>query len=326
MKIIITQEIPKIAEELLKKAGHSVVVLSQDGPPSREKLLESVKGADAMISVLSDKIDGEVMDGGRARLKIIANYAVGYDNIDLDAAKQRNIVVTNTPGVLTEAVAEHTVALMFAVAKRITESDKFMRAGEYKHWLPMGLAASGEEGLGQQLWGKTIGIVGLGRIGSFLAEICYYGLKMKIVYNDVKRDDRFEMELKAQHHELPTLLAQSDVVSINVPLVDSTRHLISAKELQIMKKTAILINTSRGAVIDENALVAALREHEIAGAGLDVFENEPDIADGLKGLSNVVLTPHSASATLEARLSMAEMAAKNIIKVLAGGEALNPVE
>ena len=149
---------------------------------------------------------------------------------------------------------------------------------------------------------------------------------MKIVYNDVKRDDRFEMELKAQHHELPTLLAQSDVVSINVPLVDSTRHLISAKELQIMKKTAILINTSRGAVIDENALVAALREHEIAGAGLDVFENEPDIADGLKGLSNVVLTPHSASATLEARLSMAEMAAKNIIKVLAGGEALNPVE
>lgn len=325
MKIIITQQIPEIAEELLKKAGHSVDVLSQDGPPSREKLLASVKGADAMISVLTDKIDGEVMDGDRAQLKIIANYAVGYDNIDLEAAKQRNIIITNTPGVLTEAVAEHTVALMFAVAKRIAESDKFMRAGKYKHWLPMGLAASGEEGLGQQLWGKTMGIVGLGRIGSFLAEICFYGLKMKIVYNDVKRDDRFEMELKAEFHGLPTLLAQSDVVSINVPLLDSTRHLISAKELQIMRKTAILINTSRGPVIDENALVTALREHEIAGAGLDVFENEPNLADGLRDLSNVVLTPHSASATLEARIAMAEIAAQNIIKVLSGKPAMTPV-
>ena len=326
MKIIITQQIPKIAQEMLEKAGHQVEVLSQDGPPSREKLLEGVKGADAIVSVLTDKIDGEVMDAVGKQLKIIANYAVGYDNIDIEAAKQRNIAVTNTPGVLTEAVAEHTVALMFAVAKRIAESDKFMRDGKYKHWLPMGLALNGVEGLGQQLWGKTIGIVGLGRIGSFLAEICFYGLKMKIIYHDVKRDDRFEMELKAEYHELPTLLERSDVVSINVPLLDSTRHLIGSKELKMMKKTAILINTSRGPVVDENALVSALKEGEIRGAGLDVFENEPKLADGLKDLSNVVLTPHTASATLEARITMATIVAKNIIEVLEGKEAINPVE
>lgn len=318
MKVIITQQIPEIATDLLKKAGHSVEVLSDDGPVAPALLRQKVKGADAIISVLTDKMDNALMDAAGRQLKIIANYAVGYDNIDVSTAQAKKIAITNTPGVLTEAVAEHTVALMFAVAKRIVEADRFMRAGKYKHWMPMGL-------IGQQLWGKTIGIVGLGRIGSFLAEICFYGLKMKIIYHDVKHDERFEMELKAEYHELPALLERADVVSLNVPLLPETRHLISAKELKMMKKTAILINTSRGPVVDENALVQALREHEIAGAGLDVYENEPKLAEGLDKLDNIVITPHIASATLEARAAMAMIAAKNIIEVLSGRPAVTPV-
>jgi len=319
MKIILTQQIPSIATELLKKAGHSVEVLSKNGPLSHSELEKKVVGADAIVSALTDKIDGEIMDSIGKQLKIIANYAVGFDNIDVKEAKKRNIIVTNTPGVLTESVAEHSVALMFAVAKRIVESDTFVRAGDYKHWMPTGF-------IGQQLWGKTIGIVGLGRIGSMLAEICYRGLRMRVLYNDMKHDERLEMELGAEYHLLPTLLERADVVSINVPLVPSTRHLISAKELRLMKKTAILINTSRGPVIDEKSLVSALKEGEIAGAGLDVYENEPELTPGLAKLANVVLTPHTASATLEARTAMATIVATNVIEALKGNTPPNSVD
>lgn len=317
--IIITQEIPEIAQELFKKAGHSVDVLSKDGPLPHSELKKKVAGADAIVSVLTDKIDAEVMDSTGKKLKIIANYAVGFDNIDVKEAKKRAIIVTNTPGVLTESVAEHSVALMFAVAKRIVESDTFVRDGRYKHWMPMGF-------IGQQLWGKTIGIVGLGRIGSMLAEICYRGLRMRVLYNDMKHDERLEMELGAEYHLLPTLLERADVVSINVPLMPSTRHLISGKELRLMKKTAILINTSRGPVVDEKALVTALKDGTIAGAGLDVFENEPALAPGLSKLANVVLTPHIASATLEARTAMATIVATNVIEALKGNTPPNVVD
>lgn len=325
--IIITQQIPENAHEMFKKAGHRVEVLSKDGPLPHAELKKKVAGADAIVSVLTDKIDGELMDSAGKKLKIIANYAVGFDNIDVKEAKKRAIVVTNTPGVLTESVAEHSVALMFAVAKRIVESDTFVREGKYKHWMPNGFTSSESEknGLGQQLWGKTIGIVGLGRIGSMLAEICYRGLRMRVLYHDMKHDERLEMELGAEYHLLPTLLERADVVSINVPLMPTTRHLISGKELLLMKKTAILINTSRGPVVDEKALVSALKNGEIAGAGLDVFENEPNLAEGLKDLPNVVLTPHTASATLEARTQMATIVAENVIQVLAGKPAINPV-
>lgn len=318
MNIIITQQIPEIAQELLKKAGHSVKILSKDGPLAPTELRQQAKGADAIISILTDKINGEVMDSAGKNLKIIANYAVGYDNINLEDAKMRNIFVTNTPGALTESVAEHSLALMFAVAKRIVEADTFTRQGKYKHWLPVGF-------IGQQLWGKTIGIVGLGRIGSMLAEICYRGLRMKILYNDVAHDHRFESELGAQFHALPILLGKSDFISINVPLLPSTRHLIGEKELSQMKPNAILINTSRGPVVDETALVRALEKNKIAGAGIDVFENEPKLTSGLKELKNIVITPHIASATLEARTEMAQIVAKNVIAVLAGREPINPV-
>lgn len=325
--VIITQQIPEIAQELFKKAGHSVTVLSKDGPLSHAELKNKVAGADAIVSVLTDKIDAEIMDSASQqdskqaghKLKIIANYAVGFDNIDVKEAKKRNIMVTNTPGVLTESVAEHSVALIFAVAKRVVESDTFVRDGKYKHWMPTGF-------IGQQLWGKTIGIVGLGRIGSMLAEICYRGLRMRVLYNDMKHDERLEMELGAEYHLLPTLLERADVVSINVPLMPSTRHLISGKELRLMKKTAILINTSRGPVVDEKALVDALREHIIGGAGLDVYENEPALAPGLAKLPNVVLTPHIASATLEARTAMATIVATNVIEALKGNTPPNVVD
>jgi glyoxylate reductase len=316
--IIITQKIPDLTEELLNAAGHTVTILSEDGPLPKEQLIQKITGAEAIISVLTDKIDFEVMQAAGSNLKIIANYAVGFDNIDLEAAKKLNIVVTNTPGVLTEAVAEHTIALILAVAKHINQADAFVRGGQYKHWLPLGF-------LGNQIWGQTIGIVGLGRIGSFLAEMCFYGFKMNITYFDVKRDERFEMDLKAEYRDLSSLLKEADIVSINVPLLPSTHHLISTKELELMKPSAILVNTSRGPVLDEAALVTALQNKKIAGAGLDVFEFEPALSPGLSDLDNVVLTPHTASATHEAREAMAKIAAQNVIAVLSGQSPLNSV-
>lgn len=318
-KIIITQTIPEIAEQLLKKAGHEVEVLSKLGPPSHSNVKEKIKGAEAIITDVNDKVNSDFFDAAGPDLKIVANFAVGYNNIDLKAAYDRNITITNTPGALAEAVAEHTVALMLAVAKQIIQADKFVRSGKFHYWQPMGFLAP-------HLWGKTIGIVGLGRIGSFVAEICFNGFKMKVLYNDIKRDERFEMGLKATYHELPTLLKRADIISLNVPLLPETHHLIGSKELNSMKKTAILINTARGPIIDEKALVKALQDKKIAGAGLDVFENEPDLEPGLDKLDNVVLTPHIASATIEARIDMATIVAKNVIAVLDGKGPLSPVE
>jgi glyoxylate reductase len=318
-KIIITQQIPDVAEKMLKTAGHEVRVLSKEGPLSPQKLREAVKGAVAIIPDVNDTIDDALMEAAGEDLKIIANFAVGFNNIDLQAANKRNIIVTNTPGSLSEAVAEHTMALMLAVAKQIVPADKFVRSGKFHYWQPMGFLAP-------HLWGKTIGIVGLGRIGSFLASICFYGFKMNVLYNDVHRDYRFETDIKATYHELPTLLKKSDVVSLNVPLLPSTHHLISTEELKLMKKTAILINTARGPVIDEKALVKALKNKEIGGAGIDVFEHEPDLEPGLDKLENVVLTPHIASATVEARNDMASLVAKNVLAVLSGKKPLTPVE
>jgi glyoxylate reductase len=260
------------------------------------------------------------MDAGLPALKVIANYAAGFDNIDIEAAKQRNIMVTNTPGVLSETVAEHTFALMMAIAHRIPEADRFVRAGKFTAWGP-------ELFLGTDLCHKTLGIIGLGRIGSRCALHAAKGFGMKILYTDPQPNQDFEKEFGAVYVEkIDELLPQCDFVSIHVPLTDSTRHLINEERLKKMQPYAYLINTSRGAVVDEKALVQALKDGVIKGAALDVFEFEPEISPELKELDNVVLTPHIASGTLETRSKMAELAATNIIEVLEGRTPPNLVK
>ena len=318
MKVFITRQIPEAGPELLKKAGHEVVVAPQDAVISREALLEGVKGVDALLPLLTDKIDGEIMDAAGKQLKIIANYAVGFDNVDVKAAQDRGIAVTNTPEVLSETVAEHTFALMLAIAHRIPESDRFTRAGKYIGWEPMLL-------LGRDLSHKTLGIVGLGRIGSLVAKHAVKGFDMHVLYYDVKPNADFEKEFGATFTPLDDVLKAADFVSVHVPLLPATRHLINADRMKMMKSTSYLVNTSRGPVVDEQALVEALRTGEIAGAALDVFENEPKLASGLAELENVILTPHTASATIETRSKMAELVAQNILTVLSGKPPLTPV-
>lgn len=318
-KVFITRLIPEKGMNLLKEAGFNVEISDFDGVLSRQILLQKVKGVEAILSLLTDKMDGEVMKAAGPQLKIIANYAVGYDNIDLKAAAQRKIVVTNTPEVLTESVAEHTIALMFAISRRIVESDQFMRDGKYTSWQPMLF-------LGNDLVGKTLGLIGLGRIGAAVAKRMYDGFEMKIIYYDVKKNEELEKKYHLEYRDLENLLKGADFVSIHVPLLATTRHLIGEAQLKMMKKTAYLINTSRGPVIDEKALVVALKNGEIKGAALDVYEEEPKMAPGLAELPNTVLTPHTASATEETRSAMSELAAKNIIAVLNGQPPLTPVK
>lgn len=313
-KIFITRPIPETGINLLRDKGYEVLVneAARDRAADKSEILKGISGADAILSVLTDKIDSEIMDAGLPTLKIIANYAVGFDNIDVEAAKQRNLMATNTPGVLTDTVAEHTFALMLAVSHRIVEADKFTRAGKYAAWGPTLL-------LGSDLAGKTLGIIGLGRIGSRVAYHAAKGFGMKVLYNDVKPDAEFEKEFGAVFIDsIDSLLPQCDYVSIHVPLLDSTRHLMNEDRLKMMKTWAYLVNTSRGPIIDEKALAKALKEGWIRGAALDVFENEPKVEPGLMKLNNIILTPHIASATRETRDKMAVLAAKNIIEALEG--------
>lgn len=310
-KVFVTRKIPDEGLKLLQ-GKVELEVWEEDRAIPREELLRRVKGINALLPLLTDKIDAEVMDTAGPQLKIISNYAVGYDNIDVEAASQRGIMVANTPGVLTEAVAEHTFALLLAIARRIPESDKFTRAGRYRGWEPLLL-------LGTELQGKILGIVGLGRIGSRVAEMATRGMGMKVVYHDIKRDESFERKFKARFYkDFSDLLKEADFVSLHVPLLPATRHLVGEKELKLMKKTAYLINTSRGPVVDEKALVRALKGGWIRGAALDVYEEEPKLAPGLVKLENVVLAPHTASATIEARGAMARLAAQAILDVFAG--------
>lgn len=309
MKILVTREIPQSGLETLKKQFGESVVIYHGPPMSHEELLEEVKGVDAILSLLTDKISKDVLEAAGENLKIVANYAVGFDNIDINACTEKGVIATNTPGVLTEAVAEHSIALLMAVARKIVEADKFTREGKYKYWEPLMF-------LGPKLYGKTLGIVGLGRIGHYLAKICMTGFDMKLMYYDVQRDDKFEQEFNAMYSNLDGVLERSDFVSINVPLLPSTHHLIGEREFKKMKPTAFLINTSRGPVVDEYALVRALKERWIEGAGIDVFEFEPKLVEGLTELDNVVLTPHIASATREARIEMASLAVQSVIDVL----------
>jgi len=311
-KVFITQKIPEEGINLLKK-HFQVKVYSQDKVIPKQELIRGVKWCDALLCLLTDKIDSIVLKAN-PNLKIVSNYAVGYNNIDVKFASSLGIPVTNTPGVLTDSVAEHTFALMMAIARRIPESDKFTRSGKYVGWKPMLM-------LGTQLKGKTLGIVGLGRIGIRVAEMAVKGMGMNVVYSDKERHKNFDRKYQSRKVGLNELLRKSDFISLHVPLLPSTKHLISNKELKMMKKTAYLINTSRGPVVNEKALVSALKMKKIAGAALDVYEDEPKLSFGLNKLNTVVLTPHTASATVEARSAMSITAAENIFAILKGKKA-----
>lgn len=317
-KIFVTRQIPEVGINLLEEKGWDVLV-GPEGSISREDLLEGVKGVDAILSVLTEKIDGEVMDAAGSQLKIVANYAVGYNNIDVAEAKKRGVVVTNTPGVLTDTVADHAVGLILAVAQRIAEGDKYTREGKYKAWGPKLF-------LGGDIKGKTLGIVGLGRIGFAVAERLMKGFEMKVIYYDIKRNEELEKEHNIEYREINDLLKEADFVSLHTALTDETKHLINTERLELMKPTAYLVNTSRGPIIDEKALVEVLKNKGIAGAALDVFENEPELSPGLIELDNAILTPHIASATIGTRNKMSEMAAQNIIASLEGQTPSNLVE
>ncbi len=311
MKIYITRKIPEAGIKKLKDKGYEVTVNPLDKVLTKEELITALKGKnyDAVLCLLTDKIDDEVLAAAGSKAKIFANYAVGVDNIDLPAAQKQGIMISNTPGVLTESVAELTIGLIFAITKRIVEADEFTRRGKFVGWAPMLF-------LGSDLKDKTLGIIGLGRIGGEVARRMHDGFGMNIIYFDAKRSEELEKIYHVKYVDLETLLKTSDIVSIHVPLLPTTKHLIGAEQLKIMKSSAYLINTSRGPIIDEVALVEALKNKVICGAAIDVYEKEPALTPGLAKLDNVVLTPHIASGTLETRGKMAEMAAENIIAVL----------
>ena len=314
-EVFVTRKIPEEGLKLLKKYCE-VYVNPYDRILTKDEIISNLKGRDGLLCLLTDKIDRDVIYSN-PRLKAISNYAAGYDNIDIKAATERKIPVTNTPDVLTETTAELAWALLFAVARRIVEGDRFTRDGKFRGWAPLLM-------LGQDISGKTLGIIGAGRIGTAFA-LKSKGFNMEVLYVSRKRNEILEKELNAKKVDLHTLLKNADFVSLHVPLTSETRHLIGEKELRMMKRNAILVNTSRGAVIDEKALVKALKERWIFGAGLDVYENEPEINRELTKLDNVVLEPHIGSATLETRTRMAVMAAENLIISLEGKKSKNCV-
>lgn len=324
--VFVTRDIPDEGLKLLRKDKRvKVEVYEKTQAIPRAELLKRVKGKDIILSILTEKMDAEVFDAAGPQLKMVANYAVGFDNVDLKEAAKRGIAVTNAahPNV-SESVAEHAIALIFALAHRIVETDQFTRDGNYEAWGPKLL-------LGTDIVGKTVGIVGSGAIGTSVVRRLHDGFGVKIVYADVKRNPELEKVTGAKLLKLPQLLKTADFVSLHVPLLPSTRHLIGAKELKLMKKTAFLINTSRGPIIDEVALVKALMKKQIAGAGMDVYECEPNVACNAKDakalihMPNVVLTPHTASATVETRQAMSITAAKNVIAFAAGKKPPNLV-
>lgn len=318
MHIFVTRKLPGDDFDRLLKFGGEVMVSKVDRVLTQEELLESIKGVDGILSLLTDQIDGEVMDAAGPTLRVIANYAVGFDNIDIEAATSRGIVVTNTPSeVVNESVAEHTWALILSLTRRIVESDESVRQGAYKGWEPNVF-------LGSVLKGKTMGIVGLGRIGKMVAKRAK-GYEMNICYTKRTPEPEIEKELGITFRTLDELLVTSDIVTIHVPLLDETRGMFDESAFSKMKKGSYLINTARGPIVKEDDLVSALRSGHLAGAALDVFENEPNINPELISMGAVVLTPHIASATIEARDDMTRLAVDGLLKGLSGNLPVNIV-
>lgn len=309
MNVLITCKLPQTVGDCIEKEHH-VQINDQDRPMERNRLLQSVKDKEGLLCTITDQIDRELLDKA-PHLRMIANYGVGYNNIDLKAATAKGIPVSNTPGVLTDATADITLALILATARRVVEGDKRNREGKFKFWAPLHF-------LGREVSGKTLGIIGLGRIGKAVVRRAR-GFEMRVLYhNRHPMEASEEKELGAEYVDLKRLLSEADFVSLHVPLTDQTHHLIGPRELELMKPSAYLINASRGPVVDEKALVEALKNGNIAGAGLDVYEEEPDLAPGLIDLDNVTLLPHVGSATLETRTKMAQLAADNLLAGLRG--------
>ena len=313
-KVLVTREIPAAGLRPLEE--FDVTVLSE-APPERADLLEAACGAEGVLSTVTEKIDGTFMDAAGEDLKVIANMAVGYDNVDVEAAKTRGVIVTNTPGVLDETTADVAFMLLLAAARRLGESERVLRAGRWEWWGPKLF-------MGPDVWGKKLGIVGLGRIGKAVARRAR-GFDMKILYHNRSRREEAEEELGASYLELDELLETADFITLHTPLTDETRHLIDAPALERMKPEAVLVNTSRGPVVDEAALADALAEGRIFAAGLDVYEEEPKVNPKLLQLENVVLAPHIGSGSIETRDKMAVLAAENLAAVLRGEAPETPV-
>lgn len=318
MVVVVTGKIPQPGLDLLTSAGHEVVAWADDTPIARDELLRRVSGATVIVSLLTERIDDELLDAAGESLRAVCNVAVGYNNIDVPACRRRGVTVTNTPGVLTDATADLAMALVLMNTRRLAEGERLIRRREPWQW---GMFMM----LGTGIQGARLGLVGMGQIGTAVARRAR-AFGMTIAYSNRSRvDPAVEAELEAVYLPFDELLATSDVVSLHCPYSPATHHLIGAAQLAMMKPTAFLINTARGPVVDEAALVAALEGNQIAGAGLDVFEHEPRIHDGLLDRDDVVLIPHLGSATVETRTAMATLAARNALSILAGGAAITPV-
>lgn len=316
LKIFVTRLIPKAGLDLLYGFAE-LRIWQEEVPPPREVLLEEAGEVDGLLSLLTDTIDAELMDAA-PRLKVVSNYAIGYDNVDVEAATERGIMVCHTPGVLTDTTADFAFTLLACVARRVVEASEYVREGRWKTWGPMLC-------LGYDLHGATLGLVGLGRIGSGVAKRAT-GFDMRVLYHDVSRQPSREEELGLTYVDLETLLRESDFVSLHTPSTPETHHMMGREQFTMMKSTAILINTSRGQVVDEKALYEALVSGGIAGAGLDVTDPEPILRDDpLLTLDNCVVVPHIASASVATRTMMATMAAENLIAALQGRMPRNPV-
>ena len=313
-RVLVTREIPTAGLRLLE--DFDVTILSER-PPERGELLEAAKGASGILATLTEQVDAELLQAAGEDLKVIANMAVGYDNVDLEAARERGVVITNTPEVLDETTADTAFMLLLAAARRLGEGERIVRSGRWEAWGPKML-------IGPDVWGKTLGIVGFGRIGQAMARRAR-GFDMEVFYTARSHKEDAENELGARYAELDELLQTSDFVSLHTPLTEETRHLIGAEELKKMKPESVLVNTSRGPIVDEGALADALAQGRIFAAGLDVYEEEPEVHPRLLELENVVLAPHIGSASIETRDKMATLAAKNISAVLRGEKPKTPV-
>lgn len=311
MKVFVTRKIPGEHLEKLKKEGYEVAVSKVDRILSAEELVEQVRGVDAIISMVTERIDGDLMDAAGPGLKVISNYAVGFDNVDVTAATDRGIIVTNTPSEeVNESVAEHTWSLILALANRIVEADEFVRRGHFRGWEP-------DLFLGTNLIGKTLGVIGLGRIGTMVARRAQ-GWKMKVIYYKRTRDPSCEREMGVLYCPLDDVLKRSDFITLHVPLTEETRGMINKGALSKMKKGSYLVNTARGKIVNEKDLINVLKSGHLAGAALDVFEDEKNISQELLKLPNTITTPHIGSATHEAREKMGEMVAAAIVAALSG--------
>jgi len=314
--IFVTRVLPDPGVDLLRAEGFDVRTHQEDRPLSREELLAGVRDADALLCMLSDRIDSELLDAAPS-LRVVSNFAVGFDNIDVTAARQRGIEVTTTPGVLTDATADLAWSLLLAASRCLGSGERLVRSREWTGWAPTQL-------LGQPLRGQTLGIVGMGAIGQAVA-LRAQGFGMKVLYFNRKRvTAEIEERLCAEFVSFDELLSRSDFISLHAPLNEQSRHLFDARAFARMKRSAVIVNTARGALIDEEELVRVLREGEIFAAGLDVFEFEPKLTEGLYSLENVVLAPHIGSASTQARGDMVRLCSENIIAVLAGHPALTP--